>query len=724
MNAEKILQDLNEAQREAVSAPLEHLLVLAGAGSGKTRVLVHRIAWLLSTHEVSAYRILAVTFTNKAANEMRVRIQTMLNSPVPGMWIGTFHGLAHRLLRAHWQAAGLPQAFQILDADDQFRLIRRLTKGMGLDEENYPPRQTQWFINHCKEQGLRPGAVEPGHDITRQHQLLVYREYENTCQRAGLVDFAELLLRSYELWTQNDELLQHYQQRFQHLLVDEFQDTNTLQYNWIRLLAGGHARVFVVGDDDQSIYGWRGAKSENLENFRTEYPGTKMIRLEQNYRSTNTILTAANTLIANNPNRLGKQLWSAGGKGELIDLYGAYNEVDEARYVVNRIQQWILEGGTRQDVAILYRSNAQSRLFEEALLGTGISYRVYGGLRFFDRAEIKDALAYLRLMENRDDDASFERIINTPTRGIGEQTVNKIRLNAREQRTTLWSSALALLQNRAFTARAHNAVQGFVDLIEQLARETGGISLQEQVAHVVEASGLRRHFDKDKSEKGQSRVENLDELVNAAKGFERPEEDEEMSELASFLSHAALEAGEGQAADGQECVQLMTLHSAKGLEFPVVFLVGLEQGLFPHSRSTTDPAGFEEERRLCYVGMTRAQQKLVLSYAESRRMHGQTSIQRPSCFISEIPAELIADQRPKVSVSRPVVASQKNSTLQRTGITEERAIALGQRVRHAKFGEGVVMGYEGDGAHTHVHVNFKAVGDKRLVLSHAKLEAL
>ncbi len=722
MNPDKILQDLNDAQREAVSAPLEHLLVLAGAGSGKTRVLVHRIAWLLSTHEVSPYRILAVTFTNKAASEMRIRIQTMLNSPVSGMWIGTFHGLAHRLLRAHWQAAGLPQAFQVLDADDQYRIIRRLTRSLGLDEENYPPRKTQWFINQCKEEGLRPDAVDAGHDMVRQYQLKLYQEYENTCRRAGLVDFAELLLRSYELWKHNDELLQHYRQRFQHLLVDEFQDTNSLQYEWIKLLAGEHARVFIVGDDDQSIYGWRGAKAENLESFRREYQGARMIRLEQNYRSTNTILTAANALIANNSNRLGKELWSAGGKGELIDLYAAFNEVDEARYVVNRIQQWILEGGTRQDVAILYRSNAQSRLFEKFLCEAKIDYTIYGGYRFYERAEVKDVLAYLRLTQNRDDDASFERIINTPTRGIGEQTVNKIRLNAREQRTTLWSSALALLQQNAFSARAHNAVQSFVDLIERLAQGIDAVSLPEQVLSVVEESGLRAHFAKDKSEKGQSRLENLDELVNAAKGFEKPEEDEAMTTLASFLSHTALESGEGRAADDGS-VQLMTLHSAKGLEFPVVFLVGLEHGLFPHSRSIVDPAGLEEERRLCYVGMTRARQKLILSYAESRQMHGNTSVQRPSCFLSEIPAELIADLRPKVSVSRPVVAPQRTAS-RRSDITEERALALGQRVRHARFGEGIVMGYEGDGAHTHVHVNFKAVGDKRLVLAYAKLEAL
>ena len=717
MDVSHIIDSLNDAQREAVTASQEPLLVLAGAGSGKTRVLVHRVAWLIQVDGLSPYGILAVTFTNKAAGEMRARIEQLIGVPARGMWVGTFHGLAHRLLRAHWQEAGLPQSFQILDSDDQYRVIRRVMKALELDESRWPPRQVQWFINARKDEGLRPQHIEHKGDPHLRQQLAIYQAYEEACQRAGLVDFAELLLRAHELWLKHPAVLEHYQQRFRHILVDEFQDTNTIQYAWLRVLAGNSGRITIVGDDDQSIYGWRGARIENLKRFTDDFPGARTLRLEQNYRSTAVILKAANALIAHNDGRLGKNLWTAGEDGEPIQLYCAFNEQDEARFVVERIQQLVESGAMRSDMAILYRSNAQSRVFEERLLAAGIPYRVYGGLRFFERQEIKDALAYLRLCMNREDDASFDRVVNQPPRGIGQRTVDAVRDLSRLDQTSLWAAAQTIVAERSLNARACNALAAFLRRVDEFADTIDGLPLGEQVEHIVSRSGLREHYLKEKGEKGQARVENLEELVNAAAEYE-PEEDD-LDPLSSFLSHAALEAGEGQADAWEDCVQLMTLHSAKGLEFDQVFLCGLEEGLFPHQLSVEEPGRLEEERRLCYVGITRAKQALVISYAEHRRLHGNETYCVPSRFIREIPAELLQELRPRVQVSRPLASTPHSFAQEPAG-----EFRLGQRVQHTKFGEGIVLNYEGQGSHARVQVNFDAAGPKWLVVAYANLSSV
>ncbi len=718
MDVSQLLDNLNAAQREAVCAPPGNVLVLAGAGCGKTRVLVHRIAWLIQAENVSPYGILAVTFTNKAAREMRSRIEELLGMPPGGMWVGTFHGLAHRLLRAHWQEAELPQAFQILDSEDQYRLIKRLLREMQLDESNWPPRQIQWYINGNKDEGLRPEHIEHYNDPHRRQMVRIYQAYEEACRRGGLVDFAELLLRAHELWLKRPDILAHYRQRFGHILVDEFQDTNAIQYAWVRLLAGDSGHVFVVGDDDQSIYGWRGARVENIHQFREEMAHVQLVRLEQNYRSTGTILSAANALIDNNADRLGKELWTEGSAGEAIKLYGAFNELDEARFVAERIQRWQEQGGVRREVAILYRSNAQSRVLEEALIQSGIPYRVYGGLRFFERAEIKDALAYLRLVANRTDDPSFERVVNTPTRGIGERTVQAVREQARTSGRSLWQAAHDIIAAQALAARASNALRAFIELIERISADVAGLALHEQAEQVIAASGLLEHYRKEKGEKGRARVENLEELVNAARQFEFDEEEHgDMSPLTAFLAHASLEAGEGQAEEWEDCVQLMTLHSAKGLEFPLVFISGMEEGLFPHQLSSEEPGRMEEERRLCYVGMTRAMRELYLTYAEVRRLYGKENYTRPSRFIQEIPAEYVEEIRMGGAVSQPRYAAQGTGSLQ-----QETGLQLGQHVVHPKFGPGVVLNCEGQGAQARVQVNFDAVGTKWLVLAYAKLQ--
>ena len=720
MDVSFIIDPLNDAQREAVTAAQDPLLVLAGAGSGKTRVLVHRVAWLIQVEGVSPYGILSVTFTNKAAGEMRSRIEQLVGVPTRGMWVGTFHGLAHRLLRAHWQEAGLPQSFQVLDSDDQYRVIRRLLKAMELDESRFPPRQMHWFINARKDEGQRPQHIEHKGDPFMRQQLAVYQAYEEQCQRSGLVDFAELLLRAHELWLQQPQLLAHYQQRFQHILVDEFQDTNTIQYAWLRVLAGSNAKITIVGDDDQSIYGWRGARIENLQRFETDFPGARTLRLEQNYRSTGVILKAANALIAHNDGRLGKNLWTDGSDGDPIQLYAALNEQDEARYVVEQILGFIEQGAARSDMAILYRSNAQSRVFEERLLQRAIPYRVYGGLRFFERQEIKDALAYLRLCENREDDASFDRVVNQPPRGIGERTLGVVRERARLDKISLWAAALAVQSGDVLNARARNALAAFMQSLDALADDINGIELAEKVEHVVQCAGLKDHYAKEKGEKGQARLENLDELVNAAREFEyETEDDEELEPLAAFLSHAALEAGEGQADKWQDCEQLMTLHSAKGLEFDQVFLCGLEEGLFPHQRSVEEAGRLEEERRLCYVGVTRARKQLMLSYAEHRRLHGSESYCMPSRFIHEIPAELVNEIRPRIQVSRPFETNRSSAAFREAPCGD---LGLGQRVQHTKFGEGVVLNYEGQGSHARVQVNFESSGTKWLVVAYANLQ--
>jgi len=717
MDVTPIIEGLNEAQREAVTAPIGSTLVLAGAGSGKTRVLVHRIAWLIQVEGISPWGILAVTFTNKAAREMRTRIEELLGQPVGGMWVGTFHGLAHRLLRAHWQEAGLPQGFQILDSDDQFRLVKRIIRELNLDDSKWPPRQVQWFINNNKDEGLRADHLDHGGDPYQRQMIAIYREYEAACQRAGVVDFAELLLRAHELWRDRPDILQHYQERFGAILVDEFQDTNSIQYAWLRLLAGGRNNLFVVGDDDQSIYGWRGARVENIQDFQTHYPDTRVVRLEQNYRSTGNILKAANAVIANNPTRLGKQLWTADGEGEPIRVYGAFNEVDEARFVIDRIREGIEGGMARSEIAILYRTTAQSRLFEEALIQQGIPYRVYGGLKFFERAEIKDALAYLRLTANRHDDPSFERAVNQPPRGIGAKTLEAIRLHARDFSCSLWQASEDLLRGGGMTARASGALRGFIELIEEAAVEARGLELPEQVEVALTRSRLREHFEKSRDGKGQDRIENLDELLNATRQFDYLSEDEEISDLDAFLAHAALEAGDTQADAYEDSVQLMTLHSAKGLEFPLVFIGGMEEGLFPHRMSADDPERLEEERRLCYVGMTRAMRQLYLCHAESRRLHGSETYPLPSRFLREIPGEVIEEIRARPQVSRPYTpaAGSLSSAQEMTGFE------LGQRVEHPKFGAGIVLNAEGQGSGARVQVNFEAVGPKWLVVAYANL---
>ncbi len=727
MDVSHLLDPLNEAQRQAVTAPLAPTLVLAGAGSGKTRVLTHRVAWLVQVEGVSPHGILAVTFTNKAAGEMRARIEAQLGLPSAPLWIGTFHGIAHRLLRMHWREAGLPQGFSILDAEDQQRLVKRLIRGLGLDEARWIPREVAWFINAQKDEGLRPKHLKDDGDPTRRQMIKLYEAYEEACKRNGVVDFAELLLRSYELWRETPGLVDHYRARFGHVLVDEFQDTNTIQYNWMKALAGATSLPYVVGDDDQSIYRWRGARVENLQQFRRDFPGVQLFRLEQNYRSTGTILAAANAIIANNSGRIGKKLWTEGGKGEPIRLYRAYNERDEAEFVVNRIRDWVSRGGNRRDTAILYRSNAQSRVFEEYLLAARIPYRVYGGLRFFERQEIKDALAYLRLIANRDDDASLERVVNLPTRGIGARTLEVLRAHAKAHSTSLWQSAAPCAGELG--ARASGCLQAFLALVEKLDADTRDLPLHEQVDHVIEASGLAGHYRRDKADKGEARLENLEELVSAARGYEP--EDGEMPPLMSFLSHAVLESGEGQAEEWEDCVQMMTLHTAKGLEFPVVFLCGLEDGLFPHQRSIMDVQGLEEERRLCYVGTTRAMRQLYLTFAEQRRMHGMDSYGAPSRFLAEIPAELVEEVRPKVQVSRPAYvpayrgpAASASRGGQRFTDDSPGSLRLGQRVRHQKFGDGVVLGIEGQGSNARIQVNFERQGTKWLMMGYANLEAM
>src|ERR1700678_1122210 len=660
MDVSHLLDGLNDAQRQAVAAPLGPALILAGAGSGKTRVLVHRVAWLIEVEGASPHSILAVTFTNKAAAEMRRRIETLLEHPGGALWIGTFHGLAHRLLRLHWREAGLPQSFQILDSEDQARLLRKVLKALDLDETRWVPREILWFINAQKDEGFRPKHLKDNGDPTRRQLIKIYQAYEEACQRAGVVDFAELLLRAYELWRDDPSLLLHYRTRFRHVLVDEFQDTNAIQYRWLTLLGGPEGLPFAVGDDDQSIYRWRGARVENLNQFRRDYPQAVLYKLEQNYRSTGTILKAANALIANNAGRLGKTLWTSGEDGDRVKLYAAFNERDEADFVVNRIREWVERGGARREVAVLYRSNAQSRVFEEAFLNARMPYRVYGGLRFFERAEIKDALAYLRLAASRADDTSFERVVNLPVRGIGAKTMDLVRDTARANNTSLWNGAVGA--QAALPQRAAQALQGFMELIDRLAREINGLELHEQVDHVIQMSGLIEHFKKEKGERGEGRIENLLELVSAARGFSPETEAEaELSPLESFLSHAVLESGEGQADPYDDCVQMMTLHSAKGLEFPVVFLAGMEDGLFPHQRSVADLAGLEEERRLCYVGATRAMQQLYITYAEQRRLYGVDTYGQPSRFIGEFPAELVEEIRPRLQVSRPVFVKRGGS---------------------------------------------------------------
>ena len=749
MDVTDILEPLNDRQREAVTAPAGHMLVLAGAGSGKTRVLVHRIAWLLATREATPFGILAVTFTNKAASEMRNRIESMLGRPVGGMWVGTFHGLAHRLLRAHWRDAGLREDFQILDSEDQLRCIRRAMRDLDLDEQRWPPKQAQGFINARKDEGLRAEHLERPADLWMERMVRIYATYQETCERTGVVDFAELLLRCHELFRDRDDVLAHYRARFRHVLVDEFQDTNTIQYAWLRLLAGSEGHLCCVGDDDQSVYGWRGARIENILQFPRDFADVATVRLERNYRSSGNILAAANALIANNQGRMGKNLWTEDGDGEPIDVYAGFNDIDEARFIVSRIRQWVEVGGRRDDIAILYRVSAQSRVLEEALLAQGVAYRVYGGLRFYERAEIKNALAYCRLIANRDDDAAFERVVNLPPRGIGARTVDILRAGAKERGESLWAATRRTIADGAASPRAAGALRGFLDLIDELAIGPDDIALHELVESTVEGSGLLDYYRQEKVDRAQTRIENLQELVIAAGQFDFDGEDRgprdpdaagdapgegdgaqvdgtdrnTVTPLTAFLSHAALESGEEQAAEGEDLVSLMTLHSAKGLEFPVVFVSGMEEGLFPHSRSSEDPGKLEEERRLCYVGMTRAERKLCLTYAESRRLYGGSDrYSTPSRFLRELPPDRVEEVRLRGRVSRPGLRVPPRRRAGFEPIRDEtNGLRLGQRVQHPKFGEGVVLTYEGQGAHARVQVNFEDAGSKWLVVAYANL---
>ena len=726
MDISLLVDQLNDGQRNAVAASTRHQLVLAGAGSGKTRVLVHRIAWLLNVENVSPFAILAVTFTNKAAREMRSRLEDLLQIPGNGLWVGTFHGLAHRLLKQHWQEAKLPQHFQILDSDDQLRLIKRLMKDNNIDDSRYPPKQFQWFINGQKDEGRRAAHVIPSADPFSRQLRDFYALYENHCQQQGLVDFGEILLRAHELWLNNPELLKHYQNRFSHILVDEFQDTNNIQYAWIRLLAGDRVSVMVVGDDDQSIYGWRGANIDNIRHFQHDFPNVELIKLEQNYRSTATILAAANAVIANNTGRLGKELRTDGEDGEPILMYSAFNEQDEARYIADLVDEWARGGRARTDMAILYRSNAQSRTLEEALLRAGIPYRIYGGQRFYERLEIKNALAYLRLVLNRNDDAAVERVINVPARALGEKTVEALRAIARDEGCSLWQALTKALEHSSLPPRAAKAVQSFQDLVDELDVAAMELPLHELVDQTIQQTGLIEHHRKEKGEKGQARIDNLEELVNAARQFEPDfaDDEEEVTPLADFLDSASLEAGEGQADEYEDAVQLMTLHSAKGLEFPQVVLAGMEEGLFPHKMSMDEADGLEEERRLAYVGITRAMEKLILTCAESRRLHGQENFSTPSRFIREIPSDLIQEVRLRNSISRPLSARSGSSMPKPASLQEDYPYALGQRVLHSMFGEGTVLQFEGQGPGLRVQVNFDEAGSKWLVASFAKLEIL
>lgn len=718
MDVSDIISALNDAQRQAVAADSGNLLVLAGAGSGKTRVLVHRIAWLIRAEQFSPHALLAVTFTNKAAREMRGRIEEMLHMPSHSMWIGTFHGIAHRLLKAHWQEAGLPQNFQILDSDDQLRLVKRVCRELDLDDSRWPPKQAQWYINAQKDEGLRAAHIEaPFGDLYAKTMLRIYTTYEEACERGGLVDFAELLLRANELWLKSPATLEHYRKRFRTILVDEFQDTNTVQYAWLRNLAGADIPVVAVGDDDQSIYGWRGAKIENIQRFSEDFVGAQTIRLEQNYRSTQTILSAANGLIAHNFGRLGKDLWTAGEQGEPIALYAGFNEQDEARFIVERAQGWVDDGNLRASVAILYRSNAQSRVLEEALIRADMPYRIYGGQRFYERLEIRNALAYMRLLLNRSDDPAFERVINIPPRGIGSKTIDNLRAIARERQVPMWQAINIARDEQLFAARATTALSGFQALINELDSETVELPLAELTEHVIAQSGLVAFHRAEKGERGQARVENLEELVSAAKSFVPDEGD--LAPLQQFLDNAALDAGDAQADAHEDSIQLMTLHSAKGLEFPLVFLAGMEENLFPHRMSLDEPGRLEEERRLAYVGITRAMTQLVITYAESRRLHGSETYNTPSRFVREIPAQLVHEVRLNSTITRPMssLAAAPSPAHDAAGI------GLGQRVLHTVFGEGVVTNFEGRGSNARVEVSF-AEGSKWLVLQYANLQAL
>lgn len=718
-----LLEGLNDKQLEAVTLPHQSALILAGAGSGKTRVLTTRIAWLIQTGQVSPHGLLAVTFTNKAAKEMLTRLTAMLPINVRGMWAGTFHGLCNRLLRAHHREAQLPATFQILDTADQLSSIKRLMKVMNVDDEKFPPKQVMGYINSCKEEGLRAHAVD-AYDAHSQRMREIFEEYDKQCLREGVVDFAELLLRCYELLSRNQQIREHYQNRFRYILVDEFQDTNRLQYLWLKLLAGGENCIFAVGDDDQSIYAFRGARVGNMRDFEQDFAVENIVKLEQNYRSHSNILDAANAIITHNSNRLGKNLWTSAGEGEPIRLYAAYNDIDESNFIVDEIKALHAEGMDMSQIAMLYRSNAQSRVLEHALFSAGLPYRVYGGLRFFERAEIKHALAYLRLTASGDDDTALLRVINFPTRGIGARSLEQLQELARAQDCSLWQAAV----NKVGNGRPGRGIEGFVALIKQMQEHAIGLSLPEQVELATNLSGLRDYYAAEKD--GEDRVENLDELLNAAVAFTNQEigmqidENGEVAQslLAQFLTHASLEAGEHQADAGRDALQLMTVHAAKGLEFKTVFISGLEEGLFPHEQSSFESNGLEEERRLMYVAVTRARQRLYISYAQSRMLHGQVRYGIASRFLDEIPENLIK----RLNSTNNKSAAYSSSPVATPTARPQASMPwkIGQAVSHSKFGQGVVVNYEGNADDLRVQVNFGREGLKWLALEYAKLETL
>ena len=719
-----LLARLNPQQLAAVTLPPQHALILAGAGSGKTRVLTTRIAWLISTGQVGPSGVLAVTFTNKAAKEMLARLSAMLPINTRGMWIGTFHGLCNRLLRAHHREAALSAQFQILDSSDQLSAIKRLLKNLNIDDEKFPPRELARFINAHKEEGLRAAQAEAYDDYTRR-RVALYAEYDAQCQREGVVDFAELLLRSYELLQRNEPLRRHYQERFRHILVDEFQDTNRLQYSWLKLLAGrdekaqqaNGAVIFAVGDDDQSIYAFRGAEVGNMRDLEREFAIANVIRLEQNYRSQGNILDAANALIKNNRGRLGKNLWTDAGAGEAIRVFEGYSDIDEARFAVDEVRELVRDGYARDQIALLYRSNAQSRVLEHQLFTAGVPYRVYGGLRFFDRQEVKHALAYLRLIASSEDDSAFLRVVNFPARGIGARSLEALQEAAKAGNTSLYNAVPQL------GGKAGNALGAFVAMIATLRQEAEGLALPEIVEHMLAKSGLLAHFQAEKD--GADRLENLQELVNAAALF--VQEQDEAQDLAAFLAHAALEAGEHQAGEGSDALQLMTVHSAKGLEFQAVFVTGLEEGLFPHEQSRNEDDGLEEERRLMYVAITRARSRLYLSFAQNRMLHGQTRYNVASRFLDEIPAGLVKWLTPRLGAQplpQPVLASARDAAIPKAlPRATQMGWRIGQNVVHARFGQGVIVDAEGQGPDARLQINFGRQGMKWLALEYAKLSA-
>jgi len=717
--APPLLENLNPEQLAAVTLPHVSALILAGAGSGKTRVLTTRIAWLLATGQASPLSILAVTFTNKAAKEMMSRLSALTPVNTRGMWVGTFHGLCNRMLRAHYRDAQLPQAFQIMDMQDQLAMIKRVYKAHNIDDERFPARQLQSLINASKEEGLRPNQVEAHDEFTRR-QVEHFALYEQACQRDGVVDFPELLLRTYELLTQHEGLREHYRRRFSHILVDEFQDTNVLQYKWLKQLTSPQTSVFAVGDDDQSIYAFRGANVANMQHFERDFANAapvKLIKLEQNYRSHGRILDAANALIKHNQARLGKNLWTADAEGEPVRAFAAPSDIDEAAFIVDVVNGLVADGVSPAEIAVLYRSNAQSRVVEHALFNAGMPYRVYGGMRFFERAEVKHALAYLRLIASPADDGAFLRVINFPPRGIGARSIETLQERAQATGSSLWQTACS----QPVAGRAGSSVAAFVGLIESMRNATHGLPLPEAVDHVVHASGLLAHYTGEKD--GQERVDNLQELINAADGFLR-ETEREIGEggddpLMSFLSHAALEAGETQAAEGRPALQLMTVHSAKGLEFHTVFVTGLEEGLFPHENSMSEFDGIEEERRLAYVAITRARRRLYLTHAQSRMLHGQLRYNVASRFLEEFPDGLV----------QWLSARRRDFTMVEDAAPATRVVArevpgwrIGQSVKHAKFGLGIIIDAEGRGDDARVQVNFREAGVKWLALEYAKLQ--